>query len=65
MIDTDEYLTILKESLNPWMMKYYDSNKVMLVQDSAPANASQRVQDFLSQKILQGLILQACSYKYF
>ena len=50
-IDTDEYLTILKESLIPWLMKYYDLNKVMLVQDSAPAHAAQRVQDFLSQKI--------------
>lgn len=51
MIDTDAYLTILKESLIPWMMKYYDLSKVMLVQDSAPAHASQRVQDFLSQRI--------------
>ena len=51
MIDTDEYLTILKESLIPWMMKYYDLNKVMMVQDSAPAHASQTVQDILSQKI--------------
>ena len=51
MIDTDELLTILKESLNLWMMKYYDLNKVMLVQNSALAHASQRVQYFLSQKI--------------
>ena len=33
------------------MMKYYCLNKVMLVQDSDPAHASQRVQDFQSQKI--------------
>ena len=36
MIDTDEYLTILKESLIPWMMKYHGLSKLMLVQDSAP-----------------------------
>ena len=42
MIDTAEYLTILEESLIPWMMKYYDLNKVTLVQDSATAHASQR-----------------------
>ena len=51
MIDTDAYLTIMKESRIPWMIKYYDLSKVMLVQDSAPAHASQRVQDFLSQRI--------------
>ena len=51
IIDTDEYLTILEESFIPWMMKYYGLNKVMLVQDFAPAHASQSVQDFLSRKI--------------
>ena len=51
MLDTDEYLTILKESLILWMMKSYDLNKVMLVQDTAPAHNSQKLQDFLSQKI--------------
>ena len=51
MIDTDEYLTILKESLIPWMIEYYDLSKVMLLQDSASAHAYQSVQDFLSQRI--------------
>ena len=57
IIDTDAYLTILKESLVPWMMKHYDLSTVMLVQDSAPAHASQRVQDFLSRLIppIQGV----------
>ena len=51
IIDTDAYLTILKESLVPWMMKHYDLSTVMLVPDSVPAHASQRVQDFLSRRI--------------
>ena len=50
-IGAEEYLTILKESLIPWMMKHYDLDKVMLVQDSAPAHASHRVQDFLERRI--------------
>ena len=50
-IGAEEYLVILKEALIPWMAKYYALDKVMLVQDSAPAHAAQRVQDFLSRRI--------------
>ena len=50
-IGAEEYLAILEEVLLPWMAKYYDLKKVTLVQDSAPAHASRRVQDFLSRKI--------------
>ena len=50
-IGAEEHLAILEEMLLPWMTKYYDLKKITLVQDSAPAHASRRVQDFLSRRI--------------
>lgn len=50
-VDTEEYLNILEDSLIPWLEEHFNLDKVMLVQDSAPAHASLRVQDFLSRRI--------------
>lgn len=50
-INAEEYISILEDILIPWLTRNYDLNKVMLVQDSAPAHASLRVQDFLSRRI--------------
>ena len=39
-INMAEYLNILYDVLLPWICRYYDATKVMLVQDSAPAHGA-------------------------
>ena len=48
-INTAEYLNILNDVLLPWIRTNYDSTKIMLVQDSAPAHGAKQVQTFLKE----------------
>jgi len=50
-INTEEYLKILKDVLMPWIVKFYDPQRVMFVQDSAPAHGSKKVQKYLKEHL--------------
>ena len=48
-INTAEYLNILNDVLLPWIYRYYDATKVMLVQDSA--HGAKQVQTYLKKNL--------------
>ena len=50
-INTAEYLNILNDISLPCIRRYYDTTKVMLVQDSAPAHGAKQVQTYLKENL--------------
>ena len=50
-INTAEYLNILNDVWLPWIHRYYDATKVMLVQDSVPAHGAKQVQTYLKENL--------------
>ena len=50
-INMAEYLNILNDVLLPWIRRYYDATKVMLVQDSVPAQGAKQVQTYLKENL--------------
>ena len=50
-INTAEYLNILNDVLLPWIRRYYDATKVMLVEDSAPVHGAKQVQTYLKENL--------------
>lgn len=50
-INTAEYLKILNDVLLPWICRNYDTTKIMLIQDSAPAHGAKQVQTYLKENL--------------